>query len=143
VDRYVINPSWLGDVSPPHRPLLLFDGGCPFCRAAARLVARLDRGQRLAMLDRDDDAAAPYVARIPERDVQESWQLIEPTGVRLMHGPAGIRLLEYLPATGWLGQALRRLRLTSLVTAVNRLLGRIRKPLGRFFPNQRRPRRWP
>jgi predicted DCC family thiol-disulfide oxidoreductase YuxK len=122
---------------------LLFDGGCPFCRALARLVARLDRGERLAMLDRDDAAAAPYVARIPEEDVQESWQLIESTGVRLMHGPAGIRLLEYLPATRWLGQGLRRLRLTSLATAVNRMLGRVRKPLGRFFSDQRRPRRWP
>ena len=95
------------------------------------------------MLDRDDDSAAPYVARIPEEDVQASWQLIEPTGVRLMHGPAGIRLLEYLPVTGWFGRALRRQRLTSLATEVNRLLGRIRKPLGRFFPDQRRPRRWP
>jgi hypothetical protein len=95
------------------------------------------------MLDRDDDAAAPYVALIPEQDVRESWQLIEPTGVRLMHGPAGIRLLEYLPATGWLGRGLRRLKLTWSVTAVNRLLGRIRKPLGRFFPDERRPRRWP
>ena len=121
MDRYVIDPSWLGDVPAPQRPLLLFDGGCPFCRSAARLVARLDRGQRLAMLDRDDEAAAPYVARIPEQDVQASWQLIEPTGVRLMHGPAAIRLLEYLPATGWLGRALRTLRLTALVTAVNRL----------------------
>jgi predicted DCC family thiol-disulfide oxidoreductase YuxK len=139
----VIHPSWLGETPPPKRALLLFDGGCPFCRAAARLVARLDPGERLAMLDRDDAAAAPYVARIPERDVQASWQLIEPSGVRLMHGPAGIRLLEYLPATGWLGRALRTLRLTWLVTALNRLLGRIRKPLGRFFPDQRRPRRWP
>jgi predicted DCC family thiol-disulfide oxidoreductase YuxK len=143
VDRYVTDRSWLGNISPPERPLLLFDGGCPFCRAAARLVARLDRGERLAILDRDDAAAAPYVARIPDQDVQASWQLIEPTGVRLMHGPAGIRLLEYLPATAWFGRALRRLRLTSAVTAVNRLLGRIRKPLGRFFPDQRRPRRWP
>jgi predicted DCC family thiol-disulfide oxidoreductase YuxK len=143
VGRYVIDPSWLGDVSPPRRPLLLFDSGCPFCRALARLAARLDRGGRLAMLDRDDAAAAPYAARIPEADVQESWQLIEPTGVRLMHGPAGIRVLEYLPATRWLGRGLRRLELTPLVTAVNRLLGRIRKPLGRFFPDQRRPRRWP
>ena len=139
----MIGPSWLGDESPPRRPLLLFDGGCPFCRASARLVARLDRGRRLAMLDRDDAAATPYVARIPERDVQASWQLIEPTGVRLMHGPAGIRLLEYLPATRWLAWALRKLRLTPLVTAVNRLLGRIRKPLGPYFPDQRRPRRWP
>ena len=105
VDRYVIHPSSLGAVSPPRRPLLLFDGGWPFCRAAASLVARLDRPERLAMLDRDDDAAAPYVARIPEEEVQASWQLIEPTGVRLMHGPAGIRLLEYLPATAWFGRA--------------------------------------
>jgi predicted DCC family thiol-disulfide oxidoreductase YuxK len=95
----VIQPSWLGDAAPPPRPLLLFDGGCPFCRAAERLVARLDRGKRLAMLDRDDDAASPYVAHIPERDVQASWQLTEPTGVRLMHDQAGIRLLECLPAT--------------------------------------------
>jgi hypothetical protein len=80
---------------------------------------------------------------VPEADVQESWQLIEPTGVRLMHGPAGIRVLEYLPATGWLGRGLTRFELTSLVTAVNRLVGRIRKPLGRFSPDQRRPRRWP
>jgi predicted DCC family thiol-disulfide oxidoreductase YuxK len=143
VDRHVIDASWLGGVPPPRRPLLLFDGGCPFCRASARLVARLDRGRRLAMLDRDDDAATPYVARIPEREVQASWQLIEPTGVRLMHGPAGIRLLEYLPATRRLAWALRKLRLTAGVTAVNRVLGRIRKPLGRYFPDQRRPRRWP
>jgi predicted DCC family thiol-disulfide oxidoreductase YuxK len=143
VDRHVIDASWLGDVPPPQRPLLLFDGGCPFCRAAARLVARLDRGGRLAMLDRDDDAAAPYVARIPERHVQASWQLIEPTGVRMMHGPAGIRLLEYLPRTRWLAWVLRNLRLTACVTAVNRVLGRIRKPLARYFPDQRRPRRWP
>ena len=141
--RYVIDPSWLGETSPPERPLLLFDGGCTFCRAAARVVAGLDRAKRLAMLDRDDHAAAPYVARIPEQHVQDSWQLIEPTGVRLMHGPAAIRLLEYLPATVWLARALQRLRLTALVTAVNRLLGRIRKPLARFFPDPRRPRRWP
>jgi hypothetical protein len=94
-------------------------------------------------LSRDDEAAAPYAARIPEHEVSESWQLIEPTGVRMMHGPAGIRLLEYLPATRGLAWILRNLRLTRLVTAVNRLLGLIRKPLGRFFPNPRFPRRWP
>jgi hypothetical protein len=103
----------------------------------------LDRTERLALLSRDDEAAAPYAARIPEHQVAESWQLIEPTGVRSMHGPAGIRLLEYIPATRWLGWGLRSLRLTWFATAVNRLLGRIRKPLGRFFPNPRVPRRWP
>jgi hypothetical protein len=103
----------------------------------------LDRKERLALLSRDDEAAAPYAARIPEQQVQDSWQLIEPTGVRLMHGPAGIRLLEYLPALRWLAWILRTLRLAPLVTGVNRLLSRIRKPLGRFFPDPRVPRRWP
>jgi hypothetical protein len=27
MDRYVFDPSWLGEVPPPRRPLLLFDGG--------------------------------------------------------------------------------------------------------------------
>jgi predicted DCC family thiol-disulfide oxidoreductase YuxK len=121
----------------------MFDGGCPFCRAAARLVARIDHGGRLALLSRDDDAAAPYAARIPEHEFWASWQLIEPTGLRMMHGPAAIRLIEHVPATRWLGWTLRTLRLTPLVTAVNRLLGRIRRPLSRFFPNPRVPRRWP
>jgi hypothetical protein len=103
----------------------------------------LDRTERLALLSRDDEAAAPYAARIPEQQVQDSWQLIEPSGVRMMHGPAGIRVLEYIPATRWLAWILRTLRLTPLATSVNRLLSRIRKPLGRFFPNPRLPRRWP
>jgi hypothetical protein len=103
----------------------------------------LDRKERLALLSRDDEAAAPYAARIPDHEVAQSWQLIEPTGVRMMHGPAAIRLLGYLPATRWLSSLLRVLRLTPLATAVNRLLSMVRKPLGRFFPDPRVPRRWP
>jgi hypothetical protein len=87
--------------------------------------------------------ATPYVARIREYEVSESWQLIEPNGLRLMHGPAAIRLLEYLPPTRRSARLLRTLRLTPLATAVNRLLDRIRKPLGRFFPDPLVPHRWP
>lgn len=94
-------------------------------------------------MSRDDEAAAPYTTRIPDAEVSESWQLIEPSGVRMMHGPAAIRLLEYIPATRWLARILRSLRLTPLATAVNRLLERVRKPLGRFYPDPRVPRRWP
>ena len=94
-------------------------------------------------MSRDDEAAAPFAARIPDNEVAESWQLIEPTGVRLMHGPAAIRLLEYISATRWLAWLMRRFRLTPFATAANRFLSRIREPLGRFFPNPRVPRRWP
>jgi hypothetical protein len=75
--------------------------------------------------------------------VQQSWQFIEPDGTRMMHGPAAIRVLEYLPATRWLAWVLRALRLTLFVTTVNRFLSRVRRPLGRFFPDPRFPRRWP
>ncbi len=60
-----------------------------------------------------------------------------------MLGPAAIRVLGHIPATRWLAWILRNFRLTWLATAVNRLLSRIRKPLGRFFPDPRLPRRWP
>jgi predicted DCC family thiol-disulfide oxidoreductase YuxK len=143
MERLVFDSSWLGDLPAPRRPLLMFDGGCPFCRALARLVERLDRRQRLALLSRDDEAAAPYAARIPAYQIQESWQLVEPTGVRMMHGPAAIRVLGYLPATSWLAWVLRSLRLTRFVTAFNRFLSRVRKPLAKFFPNPELPRRWP
>ena len=103
----------------------------------------MDRKERLALLSRDDKAAAPYAVRVSEDEIKESWQFVEPTGVRMMHGPAAIRLLEYIPATRWLGKVLRGLGLTPFVTAANRLLGRLRKPLGRFFPNPQVPRRWP
>jgi len=42
------------------------------------LVARLDRTERLALLSRDGEAAAPYAARIPEHEIQDSWQLAAP-----------------------------------------------------------------
>jgi predicted DCC family thiol-disulfide oxidoreductase YuxK len=103
----------------------------------------LDRTERLALLSRDDEAAGPYAARIPEQQLSESWQLIEPNGVRMMHSPAAIRVLQYIPATRWLARLLKGLRLTPLATAVNRLLCRVRKPLGRFFPNPQWPHRWP
>jgi hypothetical protein len=60
-----------------------------------------------------------------------------------MHGPAALRVLELLPATRWLALISRRLRLVPLLTVGNRFLSRIRKPLGRFFPNPQLPRRWP
>jgi len=27
MDRHLFDPSWLGDVPPPRRPLMMFDGG--------------------------------------------------------------------------------------------------------------------
>ena len=118
------------------RPLPVLPGG-----RQARREGRSRRAPRAAELGRRCGRA--LCRADPGHEFWASWQLIEPTGLRMMHGTAAIRLIEHMPATRWLGWTLRTLRLTPLVTAVNRLLGRIRRPLSRFFPNPRVPRRWP
>lgn len=100
-------------------------------------VQAIEGAGRAAILPRAGSAARSYAARIPEPEVAASWQLIEPAGVRMMHGPAAVRLLEHIPATRWLGRTPRTLRLTPVATAADRLLGRIRRPFRRFCPNPR------
>ena len=60
------------------RPVLLYDGGCRFCRFAARVVARLDFG-RLAFLPFDDPAAEPLLARLPEAAASRACTCSDPT----------------------------------------------------------------
>ncbi|HEV3473534.1 MAG TPA: DCC1-like thiol-disulfide oxidoreductase family protein [Actinomycetota bacterium] len=59
----------VGSPAPPYsrlsRPLVLYKGTCPFCRASARLVARLDREERLALLPFDDADAAEFLEPYP------------------------------------------------------------------------------
>jgi predicted DCC family thiol-disulfide oxidoreductase YuxK len=62
-----------------NRPVLLYDGGCRFCRFAARVAARIDRG-RYAYLPFDDDEAAPLLTRLPEATRYASAHLVRSNG---------------------------------------------------------------
>ena len=61
------------------RPVLLYDGGCRFCRFVARVAARIDRG-RYAYLPFDDAEAEPLLARLPEARRYASAHLVRPDG---------------------------------------------------------------
>ena len=61
------------------RPVVLYDGGCRFCRFTARIAARFDRG-RYAYLPFDDAEAAPLLARLPEPRRYASAHLFRPDG---------------------------------------------------------------
>ena len=61
------------------RPVLLYDGGCRFCRFTARVAARFDRG-RYAYLPFDDAEAAPLLARLPEARRYASAHLVRLDG---------------------------------------------------------------
>lgn len=128
---------------PLQRPVVLYQDRCPFCRVAARLLVRLDRRERLALLPYDDPEAAEFVVFLERGRIEKSWQLIEPDGTRLTHGDAVVRLLETVDATRWLGVLLRASRLTWLATALDRLISRARPYASRIVPNKPGPRRWP
>jgi predicted DCC family thiol-disulfide oxidoreductase YuxK len=95
------------------RPVLLYDGGCRFCRFAVRVVARLDFG-RFAVLPFDDPAAEPLLARLPEEARFASAHVIRADG------------------SVW-----------SPSSAPYRLVARNRRRLGRLVPNVGSPRRYP
>jgi predicted DCC family thiol-disulfide oxidoreductase YuxK len=104
----------------PDRPLLLYDGGCRFCRWAARLVAALDWKRKLAFLPFDDAEALPFLAGIPVDERYTSWHLIRTDGRRWSRGVVG-------------GPA----------DAVYTLVASHRDKLGRFVPDRPGPRRPP
>lgn len=95
------------------RSVLLYDGGCRFCRFSARVVGRLDFG-RLAFLPFDDSAAEPLLARLPEGARFESVHLFRPDG------------------SVW-----------SPSSAPYRLVARNRSRLGPLVPDAPGPRRYP
>jgi predicted DCC family thiol-disulfide oxidoreductase YuxK len=99
--------------SPPPKPLLVFDGECPFCR---RWVARWRRatGDALDFLPFQDGTAPTRYPEIPRRDFENTLHLICPDGSvstgaeavfgSLAAGGAGRRLLWcYRKAPGFAG----------------------------------------
>lgn len=121
----------------PDRPLLLYDGGCRFCRWAARVVASLDRQRQLALLPFED--AASYLAGIPDEERYSSWHLIDPDGRRFTRGQGGLVLLERLPATRLLGRAIPG----RLADRLYDVIARHRDRLGHLVPDRPGPRRPP
>jgi predicted DCC family thiol-disulfide oxidoreductase YuxK len=128
---------------PLERPLVLYQDRCRFCKGAARLVARLDKHERLALLPFDDPDAAAFVVFLERGRIEESWQLIECDGTRLTHGDAFVRLLELINATRWVARLLRATRLTWLAGAIDKAISKSRPYLARAIPDRPGPRRWP
>jgi predicted DCC family thiol-disulfide oxidoreductase YuxK len=122
---------------------MLYDSQCRFCRATARLIARVDRSGELAILGFDDPEAARFVRHIPKTELEASWQLLLPTGERLTLGPAGVAAMEHIKVTRPLGKAMRALRLEGLATGINVLVRRNRHRLGRLVSDRPGPRRPP
>jgi predicted DCC family thiol-disulfide oxidoreductase YuxK len=128
---------------PLARPLLLYNGGCRFCRWLARVVVRLDGAGALAYLSIWDDEAKPIVDAIAEDDRLAGWHLVLTDGTRLSGGPGAVRLLEELRRTRWLGTSCRVLGLTRSLGSVDAFIAERKGRLGRRVPDGEAPRRFP
>ncbi len=127
---------------PLRRPVLLYDGGCRFCRFAARAVATLDRGHELAFLPLDESEAEPLLAPLPEDERLETWHLVAPDGALSGHGTGGVELLGALRLTRPMGELLARVP-DRMLDGAYEIVARHRKRLGRFVPDRPGPRRYP
>lgn len=125
------------------RPVVLYKGTCPFCRATARFLERLDSHERLGFLPFEDADAQRFLDPIPDDEREESWHMIKPGGMRLSGGDATVELMLHLDQFRWLGRVVKRLHLTFLVALAYRLVSRARGQLSRFLPGTPGPRRFP
>ena len=125
------------------RPLLLYNGGCRFCRWAARLVDRVDRDGALAFLSILDEEAKPIVDAIPEAERYTGWHLVTLDGARLSGGIGAIVVLEQLRWTRWVGRLCRLLRLAPLLGAIDGFVSEKKGRLSHHVPEGPGPHRFP
>ena len=76
------------DLGERTRPVVLYDGDCAFCRVCARLLRRLDRHNRLTMLDFNRPEANPLLAPLPAAERRTALHLADTHGAVHSAGPA-------------------------------------------------------
>jgi hypothetical protein len=91
-----------------------------------------------------DEEAGRLLASVPEERRTECWWLILRDGTPIAgDGGGGVVLFAEIRLTRPVGRVLRALRVTPLVDALDRVVARYRKRLGRFVPEGPAPRRYP
>ena len=87
------------------RPVLLYDGGCRFCRFMARGIEALDRSHRFGFLPFDDELAPDLLAPVAVEDREHSIHIVFPDGDIVSAGDALAELSRGLPLGGVLSSA--------------------------------------
>jgi hypothetical protein len=98
----------------------------------------------VALLPLTDERAGELLAQVPESRRRECWWLVlrDRTLVAGDQG-GGVMLLTAMRLTRWGGRGLRSLRLSPVIDALDQVLARYRKHLGRFVPEGAAPLRYP
>jgi predicted DCC family thiol-disulfide oxidoreductase YuxK len=125
------------------RPVLLYMHTCPFCSWSARVVAKLDRRERLGLLSMSHPEAQAMLEQFPIEVRYQTWYLVYPDG-RFVNPPeATMALLDLLSALGPVAWFVRRLRLQGLVWRLEKLASAHREELGKLVPQKGAIQRFP
>jgi predicted DCC family thiol-disulfide oxidoreductase YuxK len=128
---------------PLSRPLLLYAHTCRFCAWAARVVAKLDRRERLALLSMLEPEAEALLEPLPENERYKTWHLVLPDGTYVRPAEGSVMLLELIDALRPVGFLVRWLRLQRVVARMEALVSAYRGELGKLVPWKPPVRRFP
>ena len=109
----------------------------------ARVVASLDRHERLAFLSMDAPEGARWLDPLPHKLHRTTSLMILPDG-RYLHGAESLAALaELVPAFRPFARAMHRFHLESRVDDLERVVARNRAKLGKLVKNVPPIRRYP
>jgi predicted DCC family thiol-disulfide oxidoreductase YuxK len=109
----------------------------------ARVVARLDRDERLAFLSMDAPEGARWLEPLPE-ELRRTTSLLVLSDGRYMHGAESLAALsELVPAFRPLSRTMHRFGLERRVDDLERVVAENRAKLGKLVPNVPPVRRYP
>jgi predicted DCC family thiol-disulfide oxidoreductase YuxK len=80
------------------RHVVLYDGGCGFCRWSLERLLRWDRSGRLRAVPIQSKEGDHLLAGLPQADRPATWHLVAPDGRRWSGGAASAPLARLLPA---------------------------------------------
>jgi predicted DCC family thiol-disulfide oxidoreductase YuxK len=82
--------------SPRNRPLVVYHGGCAFCRRWVARLRRWDRAGRLEFLPLQDERA-PALTGVRRETLEHAAHVVLPSGAVLAGAEAFRALCAYLP----------------------------------------------
>jgi hypothetical protein len=98
----------------------------------------------VALLPLIDQRAGELLAQVPEHKRSECWWLVlRDRSLVPGNDGGGVMLLGAMRLTRWGGHGLRWLQLSPVIDALDHVLARFRKRLGRFVPEGAAPLRYP
>ena len=112
------------------RPVLLYDGGCGFCRAWVDRLRRWDRRGALDYVPSEARHGLPGLPNLSDDALDRAMHLVTPDGRVYAGGRAVGPLLRLLPGGAWLAPLLRIPGVQPLVDAGYRWVAARRHRLG-------------